>query len=91
MNYTIEMEIDQPRKKIAELFGDPQNLAYWQPGFLSLEHIGGDEGKPGAKSRRHYKNRDRDVELTETMIVDSLPDEFSATYDGKGIHMVVIN
>lgn len=91
MQYTLEIEIDQPRSKIAELFGDPQNLAFWQPGFVSYEHLSGDEGKPGSKSRLLYKNRGRDVEMIETVEVDNLPDEFTATYEAKGMRIKVKN
>lgn len=50
MNYTLEIEINQPRARVAELFGDPENLGAWQPGYLGLEHLSGTEGAAGSTS-----------------------------------------
>ena len=91
MKYHLEIEINQPRERVAELFGNPENLAFWQPGFVSLEHLSGEEGEAGSKSRLLYKNRGRDVEMIETVTVDNLPDEFSATYEAKGMLIAVNN
>jgi uncharacterized protein YndB with AHSA1/START domain len=91
MNYTIELEVDKPRDEVAKLFTDSASLPFWQPGFVSLEHLSGDEGKPGAKSRLMYKNRGQDVELVETIEVNDPPEEFTATFDAKGMHIWVKN
>jgi len=91
MNYTIELEVDKPRDEVARLFMDEASLPFWQPGFVSIEHLSGDEGKPGAKSKLLYKNRGRDVEMIETIQVFSPPDEFTATFEAKGMHMTVKN
>lgn len=91
MKYTLELEIDQAREKVAELFGNPENLVYWQPGFISIEHLSGEKGEAGSKYRLLYKNRGRDVELIETLTVANLPEEFSATYEAKGMVIAVNN
>ena len=91
MTYSIELDLDLPRDKVGELFGNPDNLAFWQPGFVSMEHTSGEEGAVGAKSRLLYKNRGRDVELIETVKVNNLPEEFTATYEAKGMWIEVKN
>ena len=91
MNYIVEIEIDQPREKVIELFDSAENLAFWQPGFVSHDHLSGDPGTAGAKTRLCYKNRGRDVELIETITVANFPDEFSATFEAKGMHIAQKN
>ena len=61
MHYTLEIEIDQPREKVAELFGNPENLGYWQPGFVQMDPIEGE----AEKTRLLYLNRGREVEMID--------------------------
>ncbi|MEO1843423.1 MAG: SRPBCC family protein [Akkermansiaceae bacterium] len=58
MNYTLQIEINQPRARVAELFGDPENLGVWQPGYLGLEHRSGQEGAAGSTSTLSYRPRE---------------------------------
>jgi hypothetical protein len=85
MKYRSEVTIDLPRERVVELFDNPDNLAKWQPGLLSFDHIEGELGKPGAKSRLVYDENGRKVEMIETIITRDLPDEFSGTYQAKGV------
>ena len=89
MKYTLEVEINQPREKVVELFDNQDNLAFWQPGFIRAEPLSGEPGAEGAKTRLLYQNRGRDVEMIETIMVNSFPDEFSASFEAKGMHMEV--
>jgi carbon monoxide dehydrogenase subunit G len=91
MNDTLEIEINQPRARVAELFGDPENLGAWQPGYLGLEHLSGTEGAAGSTSTLRYAHGKRVIEMTELLEVNNLPDEFSATYCAKGMKMTVRN
>ena len=81
MNYTVEIEIDLPRARVIELFDNPDNLPKWQPELVSFEHISGERGTPGAKSRLLYKVGKREFDMIETITVRKLPDEFSGTYE----------
>jgi uncharacterized protein YndB with AHSA1/START domain len=85
MKYNSEVVIDLPRQRVVELFDNPDNLAKWQPGLQSFEPLGGEAGQPGAKSRLVYDMNGRRVEMTETIVRRDLPDEFSATYEAKGV------
>ena len=91
MKYTIETEINLPIARVVELFDDPENLKHWQPGLVSFEPISGTPGQPGAKSRLKYKMGKRDIEMIETITVRNLPEEFSGTYEAKGVFNVVKN
>lgn len=82
--FTIELEIALPRDRVVELFDNPDNLAKWQPGLQSFEHISGEPGHPGAKSRLVFLNGNRKVEMVETITLRNLPDEFNGTYEFPG-------
>lgn len=85
--YSLEMEIGQPRAKIGELFGDPENLVYWQPGFISSEPIEGASNQ----HRLIYSHGKGEMEMIETIEVDALPGEYTAVYSAKGMTMRVRN
>ena len=85
MKYSNEVTIGLPLKKVIELFDSEENLFKWQPELLSMEHLSGEKGKVGAKSKMVYKMGKREVEMIETITVNELPKEFSATYEAKGV------
>lgn len=85
MKYTINIDIDLPREKIIELFDNPDNMKYWQKGFISIESISGTPGQVGAKSKLKYKMGSREIEMIETITKRDLPNEFSGTYEAKGV------
>jgi hypothetical protein len=85
MKFTCQVEIDLPRKRVVELFDNVNNLKYWQEGFVSFEHLSGEEGQPGAKSKLIYKQGKRSIELIETITTRNLPDEFHGMYDHENM------
>ena len=91
MKYHNEIEINQPLTRVIELFDNPDNMKYWQPGLESFEHISGTPGQPGAKSRLKYNMGNRKIEMIETITKRNLPDEFSGTYEAKGVHNIISN
>lgn len=91
MRYKIDITIDLPRDRVIELFDSFENLKKWQEGLISYEHISGEAGKSGAKTRLSYDMGRRKMEMIETIIVRDLPDEFSGTYDASGVHNIVRN
>ncbi len=91
MRYKTEIIINLPRQRVVELFDSFENLKHWQPGLISHEHISGESGAPGAKTRLLYDMGRRKMEMIETITVRNLPDEFSGTYDASGVHNIVLN
>lgn len=91
MRYKTEVVINLPRKRVIELFDSFENLQKWQEGLVSFEHISGDPGQPGTKTRLLYDMGRRRMEMIETIIKRDLPDEFSGTYDASGVHNIVRN
>lgn len=91
MKYTTEIEINKPVDKVIELFDNPNNMDKWMEGLQSFEHVSGKPGQVGAKSRLKFKMGKREIEMIETITVKNLPDEFSGTYEVKGVFNIVKN
>lgn len=85
MKFTIEIEITAPREKVIKLFDNPENLKKWMKGLQSFKSISGTPGTPGAKSLLKFQIGKRRMEMIETVTVRDLPDEFSGTYEAKGV------
>ena len=85
MKYSTEITIDLPRERVIELFDSFDNLVKWQPGLKSYEHLSGTPGEPGAKTRLLYDENGRDLEMIETVLRREMPDEFTGTYEAKGV------
>ncbi len=82
--YTVEIEIELPRDQVIELFNSSDNLFKWQTGLQSFEHVSGEPGQDGAKSKLIYINGKHRIELIETVTENRLPDEFNGTYEWNG-------
>jgi hypothetical protein len=85
MKYTTTLEINLPRERVIELFDSIENMHKWQPELISFEHISGTPGEEGAKSRLKYKMGKRETEMIETITKRNFPEEFSGTYEAKGV------
>ncbi len=91
MKYTIEVVINQPREKVIELFDNPDNMKFWQKGFVSFSTFEGAPGIVGAKSHLKYKMGKREIEMVETITHRNLPEEFHSTYETKGVFNIQKN
>ena len=83
--------MDVSREKVGKLFGDPDNLAKWQPGFQSIEPMDVDPEIPHKRYRLNYVNGKRKIVMIESVEVDALPDEYTAKYEAPGMEMRVKN
>ncbi len=83
MKHTGSIEIAKPRDEVVRYFADPQFLGEYQDGFVRKELISGEEGKDGAVSKMYYKYGNRDMELTETILSNQLPESFESSYHHK--------
>ena len=91
MRYQMETIIERPRSRVIELFDSFDNMKDWQEGLVSAEHLSGEAGQPGAKTRLVYDMGKRRIDMIETIIRRDLPDEFSGTYDAQGVHNIISN
>ena len=91
MKYSTSVEINKPIDMVIALFDDPDNMIKWMEGLVSFEPISGTPGQPGAKSRLKFIMNKREMEMIETIDVRNLPEEFSGTYEAKGVFNIVKN
>lgn len=91
MKFTTEIEINKPIDEVVALFDNPDNMSKWMEGLQSFEHLSGTPGQEGARSRLKFKMGSREIEMTETINVRKLPEEFSGTYEAKGVFNIVKN
>lgn len=85
MKFKGSVDINKPQSVVADFFANPAYLKEYQDGFKKKELVSGEMGKEGAVSKMFYKYGKRDMELTETIMVNRLPDYFEANY--HHIHM----
>lgn len=83
MQFTCSVTINAPKEKVAAYFINPAYLKEYQDGFLRKELISGEQGQVNSISKLYYKQGKREMELTETIQVHKLPDEFMAQYHHK--------
>lgn len=79
------IDINKPQSVVAELFADPAHMGEYQDGFLRKELISGDMGQEEAVSKIYYQYGKHEMELTETITLNQLPDRFEAHY--HHVHM----
>lgn len=91
MKYILEIDIDLPRDRVVELFDNVENLYEWNIGLQNFEHISGEPGEVGAKSKLTYKVKNREFVLIETVTEKKLPDQFSGTYEAKNVYNGIDN
>ncbi|GAA4356032.1 SRPBCC family protein [Kangiella marina] len=85
MQYKLDIIINKPVGEVVTLFDNPDNLKEWQPELVSFQHLSGEEGQPGAKSSIVYLMGKRECEMVETIETRNLPEDFTATYETKGV------
>lgn len=83
VKYTGTVIINKPQQEVAKYFADPQYLGSYQDGFLRKEFVSGEIGQKDAVSKMYYKQGKGEMELTETILVNNLPDSFEGFYHHK--------
>ncbi len=91
MKYSVNIDINLPRKRVIELLSDSANYKKWQPALLELEHQSGEAGSEGAKTKLVHKMGSKQVEMIETIEKQDLPDSQTITYVAKRVWNQVIN
>lgn len=83
MKFTCSITVHKPREEVVAYFSNPMYLKEYQEGFIRKEHISGKKGQTGAISKMYYKMGKSEMELTETIINNNLPESFAAQYHHK--------
>ncbi len=84
MHYTQEITIDLPREKVVDIFNQTENLKHWQTGLQGYKHLSGEPGQEGSQMLLYFKVGKRDVDLTETIMLNELPEKFNGKYEWNG-------
>jgi len=80
VKFIHEIVIEKGREEVWRLFDDPDNMKHWQPTLQSFTPVSGDPGQPGAVSKLLYVENGRNIELVETILSRTHPEEFTGTY-----------
>lgn len=91
MKYSVSITIDKPVNEVVALFDNVDNMKKWMDGLESFEPLDGTPGEVGAKSRLRFKMGKREIEMIETITAKNLPEEFTGTYEAKGVFNIVRN
>ena len=83
MTFNSTVMIKQHKEMVAGYGAEPECLAEDQEGFQKKELVSGEAGKVNAISNLFYASGKRKMMLTETILVNNLPDEFMAQYHHK--------
>jgi len=89
--YSVSIDINAPIDEVIKRFDNPDLMKEWMNGLISFEHLSGEPGQPGAKSKLVFQMGKRRVEMVETIKVRNLPKEFSGTYEANGVYNEVGN
>ena len=89
MKYQSSIEIELPIDEVVAKYDNEENLYKWMEGLQSIEHLSGTPGEPGATSKIVFQMGKRRIEMIETVVRRNPPEDFTMTYDAKGVHNIV--
>jgi len=81
MKFNCSTIINAPLEKVAAGFISEEIMKESQEGFISKEYLNGVPWDAGSTSKLLYKN----LELSETILINKLPAEFKALYEHKNM------
>ncbi|MBL4585986.1 MAG: hypothetical protein JKX84_02865 [Flavobacteriales bacterium] len=84
MKFQSEIEIDRNIKDVSGVFGNAENTLKWLEGLHSAELISGIYGEVGAKCKVVFESAAGKMEMTETVTLRNLPEQYATTYEGVG-------
>tara|TARA_B100000073_G_scaffold16735_1_gene13529 strand:- start:559 stop:993 length:435 start_codon:yes stop_codon:yes gene_type:complete len=90
MKYNIEIDIKLPIDEMMLLLENRQNDKKWQEGLDNFQHLEGNAGKKGAKSKITYIFGKRKIEIKETIIKKTL-NKSSFEYESNMVYNIVEN
>jgi hypothetical protein len=91
MKISVELVLNRSREEVWKMFDNVENLYKWQPTLKEFKLLNGEKGLPGAKSKLVYMENNRKIEMIETIASRMEPEEFSGTYETKGVTNMIKN
>jgi len=68
MKFTLEIEINAPRKKVFEMLTDYDHLTKWYGACNSVKHESGKKGEEGATYKLSLTSQGHEADVEETVI-----------------------
>jgi len=87
MKSVVEVEINAPQQKVAELHADPRNNPKWMHDIARYESVSGEVGMPGSKYRLVPKTGD--MIFLATVIECNLPNELKLHLEAEDVSVEV--
>lgn len=87
MKSVIELDINAPQAKVAELFSDPNNNPKWMDDLERIEPMKGTLGEPGSVYRLIPKQGD--MVFVATVVSQELPERFNLFLDSKSVSVSI--
>jgi hypothetical protein len=87
MKNVVQIDIDVPQAKLANLYADPRLNTKWMHDIERIEPISGQLGMPGSKYRLVPKKGDR--VFVATVLARNLPSELRLSLEAKNIAISV--
>jgi hypothetical protein len=87
MRSVVEVDIDLPQARVAELFSDPRNSVQWMEDLERYEPISGTPGMPGSTYRLVSKSGKLD--FVATVLTRNLPGEAKLALDSHSVAVTV--
>ena len=81
MRSIVELEIEKPRQRVAELYSDPNNNPKWMDDLERNEPLSGNMGEPGSQYR--MVSKDSDMHFVVTVVSVRLPENVQLHLDWK--------
>lgn len=91
MKYKFEIEIDAPYELVIRLMDDPSLLSNWQPECIDHMQVNGEPGHVGSQAQVTYNMNGRPFEMTKTVTVRDLPNEYTSKFEAPGMANQVTN
>ena len=91
MKVEHSVEIDQPPSVVYDFLLDPEALPLWISNFVRMEHLEGEPGEVGSKSRHFYDRGGETIELEEEILENEENAKLVAKYSGVQFDMLIEN
>jgi hypothetical protein len=87
MKSVVEIEIDVPQARLADLFADPRNNPKWMTDLERYEPVSGEQGMPGSTYRLVPKTGS--MVFLATVVSLSLPDELRLNLEASNVRVSI--
>jgi len=80
MKYTVTNTINKPLNEVSEKFKDPNGIMHWMEGLQRIEVTSGTPGQAGCIRTLHFLNKNKEMEVDETILEENLPHQMKFSY-----------